>query len=79
MTHSAQCKGATANQAKAINGIEAKKALGNARSLRDRKQTFAQIAEALISSGFRNAKGRSTSRFRCSGYLIDHYLLPTND
>lgn len=57
LTHAAQCKGAAANRAKAINGVEAKKALGYARSLRDRKQTFAQIAEALNSSGFRTARG----------------------
>lgn len=57
LTHSAQLKGAAANRAKAVNGVEAKKALGYARSLRDRKHTLAQIAEALNSSGFRTAKG----------------------
>lgn len=57
LTHAAQLKGAAANRAKAVNGVEAKKALGYARSLRDRKQTFAQIAEALNSSGFRTARG----------------------
>lgn len=57
LTHLAQVKGAAANRAKAINSIEAKKALGYARSLRDRKQTFAEIAQALNSSGFRTARG----------------------
>jgi DNA invertase Pin-like site-specific DNA recombinase len=57
LTHSAQLKGAAANRAKAVNGVEAKKALGYARSLRDRKQTFAEIAQALNSSGFRTARG----------------------
>ena len=36
LTYDGHRKGAAANQANAINGIEAKKALGYARSLRDR-------------------------------------------